>query len=136
MDQHRNHQQKYYVPQSQNCSGSYVYFVKKTSNHKLSQILTSHFEQSVKDAAHAKDDAALLSKIGDVDLIAFKAIYHRWCHRTYVNIRPKKKPHEIFQGQYESTFRKLVEEIDSDLLVRRKAFDTHILLEKISNNSR
>jgi hypothetical protein len=118
--------------------------LKKTykKDPKLYNVATKDREHNLRLAAKARNDMAMLLRVGPEDgpdLVALDAVYHKACMSSYTsktNLAVQTLKHER-EGQYEDgegkdydhAFRQLIDEIHDDLVKHGKAFQLSTLLE-------
>jgi len=92
----------------------------------LSKIQNATTEKIIKDAAVRRDDHLLISELTSRNLIKIQAKYHASCKSSYTsnsNLDVIKKQIEEDDSLYDSAFQQLLWKIDSDLMLKYRAFD-------------
>ncbi|CAH1782930.1 unnamed protein product [Owenia fusiformis] len=79
----------------------HIKHLKGKKKDTLIQCLTKSAMETIIQSIKKKEDWALLSKVGDRDLIAYEAMYHSSCRRAYTRSSPNKSLNDSNGYKYE-----------------------------------
>ena len=103
-------------------------------NRTLHKIQTEDSANSLKEAAHERNDEEMLTRIETVNLIATNAVYHKNCKPTYESSRSIRAAQKYATDQevneyYDQAFQQLIADVHVGLMFERQIFTLTQLLQ-------
>ena len=103
-------------------------------NRTLHKIQTKDSANSLKEAAHERNDEEMLTRIETIDLIAANAVYHKNCKSTYESSRSiraaqKHATDQEVNEHYDQAFQQLIADVHVGLMFERQIFTLTQLLQ-------